>query len=99
MTAGLSSLVTGMAVHPSARKLQGARKLVAMLPAHRGVAVATAAVTISTELSPTQPSLTPRGAYSAARLLLAPTAHWQSLTLGEAIPYVCHRHDCKHAKF
>ena len=59
-TAGLSSLVTGMAVHPHA-KLHTARKLVAMLPVHRGVAVVAAAATISTDLLPTQPSLTPRG--------------------------------------
>ncbi len=67
VTAGLSSLGTGMAVHPHTGKLQSARKLVAMLPAHRGVAVAAAAVAIPTELSSTQPSLTPRGAYPFVR--------------------------------
>ena len=61
-TAGLSSLVTGMAVHPRKQTLHSARKLVAMLPVHRGVAVGVAAAAISTEALPTQPALTPRGA-------------------------------------
>ena len=78
-TVSLSSLVTGMAVHPHVQKLHSARKLVAMLPVHRGVAVAVAVATISTDHLSAQPTLTPRGVFSRdSPRKPTPSTHWQT---------------------